>query len=342
MAAEYDLNLAIPLAAKSSSATMVKWTAWYIVNRLADQNISVGTTFSDANWTFVESCDGTNAPAAGNQWTTTFDATKIVQASAGTNHSWAVIANSTLGVWLIVDCVSTTGCDFVLTYAAPSGGTVTDRPTAVVEVKFGVTAADGQNMQLNNGDTSIAQYVHTYHDASENVYFYTSFAGSAKFFSMLAIAKCTNVTTGDNRPTAMFFSGGGEPGLSVDPINSSLFNYNSYGRPSKLRGVNYAGSATVAMAAGMPCVYDGTTLIPSLTTSGYVNADNDGTTYYNEFPLVVFAKGPTDAAMKGILPNIKLASGTLSEMAEIGSAPITAVKFGDCWVPWDGNTSPLV
>ncbi len=339
MAAEIDANLAIPSAAKTTAAEMVQWTAWYLVNRLTNQNIGIGTTFAGANWTFIDSCDGSAVTPAGNAWTTTFDPALIVQAPAGTAHSWSVIQNATLGIYLIVDCVSESGCDFIFSTTVPSGGTISIRPTSAAEIKFGITAGDGQNMQLNNGDTSIAQYVHTYHDAVENVYFYTSHAGSNGFFSILAVMKCTNTTTGDGSPTVAFFSGNGEPGLSMDPIYSSLFNFDSYGRPSKLRGLDYLSADEVHLAAGIPSVYDGTTYLSPLTTSGYADNVNDGTSYYNEFPLVVFAKG-TYGAMKGILPGIKLASGALPQLSEKGA--IDAVKINDCWVPWSGATPPAV
>ncbi len=322
-------------AGTASSQQLVQWIAWYISKQLQGKNTG-GSIFVSVLWTVVSSSNGVTSSTS-DLWNDTFTPSEIVQAPDGEAHSWVVLENDGSTQWLTIDCISEVGCSFVLSASAPTGGSETTRPTSLNEV---VLNSSGQNIALTNGDTTVDQYVHMFvNNPLEDVYFYTSYTGSGRFYSMLALSKVDNYTTGDSYRDVGIFFGGGEEGLSTNPINASIFNLDSYGRPSRLQGLDFGGTTQVSLAVAAPAIYDGTSLLNPLTTTGYVNGDNYGSGFYNEFPLVAYSKFP-NAGMKGQIRNIKLASGSLSEMSEKGT--ISSVKFGDCWVPWESASSPNV
>lgn len=104
-------------------------------------------------WTCVGSSDSATAGMDGtDRWGATYDGTKIVRASGAVAHSWIVLRspNFTAGgiaavpFHMTIDYSGTLDYQtvFVFSKAAPTGGTITARPTATDEWVH--TAAQGQ------------------------------------------------------------------------------------------------------------------------------------------------------------------------------------------------------
>jgi len=345
MALQYALNYQIPAGpGTASSANLTKYTAWYLVEKLIGTTIT--TAFSPTPWVVDCSSDGStaSAPASGTDlWTTTFNPALIVQDVAGSAHSWFCIKTaaftSPATLYVVVDCTQTTSFDLIVGSGTITAGTASARPTFTNEYKF---TYETQNLDVNNGSITTNQYLHLVLDGTDaNFYFSTSFTGSSTFYSYLFVEKLANTNSTDSHKVVAGFTGNGETGFSASGANPSIFNFTNYSRASRLRGMSFNGSASLNLVGSTFAAYDEATLVPLLKADGYATGQNDGGDY-NSAPIVVFAKG-TNGALKGVMQNITLASGALSDMTLRPSpSPYTAVKFGDCWVPWSGASGPIV
>jgi len=109
-------------------------------------------------WTCFYSCDGSVAGTANDtvdRWTTSFDASKIVNALPGNAHSWFILKspNNLGGVsgngpyYITIDCCNSFAyyIDIIMSKTAPSGGSTTNRPTAIGEMVI------RSNLQFTDG-----------------------------------------------------------------------------------------------------------------------------------------------------------------------------------------------
>jgi len=340
MALQYALNYQIPAGlGTASSENLTKYTAWYLAEKLIGTNISGALT---TTWTLHSSSNSVTADASDNWGVATFDPTKIVQAAGGTAHSWFCIQTSAFTtpatLYVVFDCTQSNSFDLIIGSGTVTAGSTTGRPTFQYEYEF---TYETQNLALNNGSITTNQYIHLVLDGADaNFYFATSFDGSGTFYSYGFVEKLSNTNTGDSHPVVAGFTGNGEPGFYGSGANPSIFNFTNYSRASRLRGMAFDGSEALSLVGSTFAAYDEATLVPLLKADGYATGQNDGGDY-NSAPIVVFAKG-THGALKGVLTNITLASGALSDMTLRPSSSYTAVKFGDCWVPWSTATGPNV
>lgn len=115
-------------------------------------------------WTCVGSSDSVTAGMDGtDRWGATYDGTKIVRASGAVAHSWIVLRspNFTAGAitatpfYMTIDYSGTLDYQtvFVFSKAAPTGGTITARPTATDEWVH--TATQGQ---VNDNTTAAFKF----------------------------------------------------------------------------------------------------------------------------------------------------------------------------------------
>lgn len=120
-------NSAITIAAQ-------KDVLYWLKSVLTNTNIAGNTLPSARLWTVVSSSNGVTSGAS-DLWTSTGS---MVRAAAGVAHSWIVLQNTTLGVYMIIDYVGTLNyaCDVIVSIDAPTGGTTLNRPTATNTFSF--------------------------------------------------------------------------------------------------------------------------------------------------------------------------------------------------------------
>lgn len=118
--------------------TYNKWQYWAIKSGLKGEftfkdNLGVDIGSPSGLWTIISSCDGSSVSAS-DLWGTTYSDSKIVVAAEGSTHSWMQLYNSSLGLYLVINC---TGGYETLVFSTTefTGGSTTYRPTAVNEAK---------------------------------------------------------------------------------------------------------------------------------------------------------------------------------------------------------------
>jgi hypothetical protein len=121
--------------ANSSIAITAQKDVLYWLKSVLTNTNSAGNTLPSARvWTVVSS---SNASTTSNSdlWTST---SALTRAAAGTAHSWIVLQNTTLGVYMIIDYVGTLNyaADVIVSTDAPTGGTTLNRPTATNTFSF--------------------------------------------------------------------------------------------------------------------------------------------------------------------------------------------------------------
>lgn len=205
----------IPMPDQSTAALMEKSMVWLLASVLLDL-VSTGTTAgsraANSIWTCIGSSDSSTAGLDGsNRWTSTFTASKLVWAASGVAHSWIVLYNSTLGLYLCLDLVNATATNLGIFFSSTAftGGSTTTRPTATKEFTCGDAATASPvagTFSTFIADTSVAtaQYAHFSVDESGRFNFAQSRTTAGLFHSFLFLANTTNTHSNDNTP---YFAG---------------------------------------------------------------------------------------------------------------------------------------
>lgn len=171
----------------SSADAIQRSTLWILKAFLQQQIVGTtngpnGTAPAGAAWTCVGSSDGSgNFNMSGTDlWGSTYDASKLVYASNGNNHSWMVL-QSPAGIasngpyQLLMDCNSSgTNVRLSLSRAGFTGGSATFAPTATDQASY------MPNPETLNGETTTtsASYGHITRTATGAFYFTTSRVGA--------------------------------------------------------------------------------------------------------------------------------------------------------------------
>lgn len=125
----------------SYAITAQKDPLYWIKSVLTNTNSASNTLPSERVWTVVSSSNATTTSNS-DLWTSP---AALTRAAAGVAHSWIVLQNTTLGVYMILDYVHSTVnyvCDVIVSLDAPTGGTTTARPTASNTFSFTAWAFD--------------------------------------------------------------------------------------------------------------------------------------------------------------------------------------------------------
>lgn len=112
-----------------------------LLNTLAGGTVA-GTRTGASVYTVVGSSNGTTAALDGvDRWGSTFTPANIVRAPAGTAHSWIVLQNTGLGVWILIDHIGSSDGQCLISYArtAFTGGSITTAPTSTTQLVFGAS-----------------------------------------------------------------------------------------------------------------------------------------------------------------------------------------------------------
>lgn len=206
-------------AASNSIADQSREFLWYTMALLT--GIVGGGTVG--LWTVVSSSDAVTA-GAGNKWGVAYDGTKLVRAAAGTAHSWMVLqgplvtAGALAGVpfYLIIDWsgASDQTCNFYLCKNAPTGGTITARPTSTDE-----TVA--LNFSLNAGTVNTPK-MSGFLASDGTFWILATPPGSGMIQVFLAGVVLGDVRANDQFPMVLGGSFGNSGGAALANLNSFL------------------------------------------------------------------------------------------------------------------------
>lgn len=295
-----------------------------------------------AAWSMYYSCDSVTAGTANDgvdRWGGgTFDATKLVRAAAGSAHSWAVLKSSgsicaalaSTPFYLIIDWG--TGADttfnFLISKAAPTGGTTTARPTATDEVGltnfvmtdvtvsthrlFFVTDAVGNFLIMM--EKAAAGFVHTFLAVQQLV---APGLQAADVFPMMIIADSS-------------ISGRGATS-SAQVIGSAGFN-------------GAAGATTRSPLNNVaPSTSTGTGLLVPVNTNWLTaTTTNQGNSKTDALPVQMMFVGAATTAVKGTIPDWYVSNSANSVgTCEPASGSLEHMNIGNFWVPCGGVTPTL-
>lgn len=307
----------------STAENQADFWAWYIVQlalgRLAYTDQSVAAVASPTGvWTVAGSSDGVTAGMDGvDRWTSTFNAAKIVHASAGSAHSWIVLYNAALGVWLTLDFASASVSQVIpyFAYAAPTGGSVTARPTSTIEVGNGVGVAW---FDSTAGSTRKARGVL----CTDGTFFASaSKDGGSLVNSGFYVLKLADLYAGDPYPVIMGF----DSSTSGIWRNASVFATCFY--------KEFDGTVRSNGAIAVPTVNGGVTM-----TNGGLAVDRNG--LIPRYPPSLVSN-PTSYAVKGRIPDfIPCGKGTDDTGTIPGAPPFTDWRIGTLTVP--ANAAPVL
>jgi hypothetical protein len=206
---QHSWNYAPTTTSQTNQAKNIAWFfKAFLMGQLSTYYNGDGSVVSGSPtgaWTCYSSSDGAGGFGNGDttdRWTASFDATKIVGNTAGSNHSWFVL-KSPVGfgpVYITIDMNSATATIFSVLWSktAPSAGTATARPTAADEV----SVSNWASTTFSQSDTT--QHCHGSLSANGDFSMFTTDAGgflsSAWLFQKLA-----DTRTGDTYPWAMYY-----------------------------------------------------------------------------------------------------------------------------------------
>ena len=226
-------NAPFPLV--TTAANIAKSWLWTYKALLKDE-VSTGTTASvianvrgfvarpaGSKWTCEGSSNGTGAGAmdAVDRWTATFDATKIVPQSEGTNHSWIVL-KSPAALGPVYVCINYCGpvvvpgdtsasAGFIWSYTPFTGGSATNRPRATISVTgdaefstpLGAGSPADNHYEAFTSDLALSAtfLAHFAVNANGGYHFATTRNGQGKFHSYQFAEKAADAELLDIRQT---------------------------------------------------------------------------------------------------------------------------------------------
>jgi hypothetical protein len=202
----YSSRRDMPFANTTTTAELHRNMMWLIYSYLTNQQTG-GTLGPQArtaamNWTVQESCDGSGAAPSASDLLGggTYNSSKWVMNSSGSNHTWVRLRNATIGWELLLDLNSSTPGTFRFA-AAPvatpfSGGTATAGPTSAAEFMLRNHSPGAGSSSANMADTATggANYAHASSGADGSFFFLLSRAGSTfGFTTFISFQKTTDV-----------------------------------------------------------------------------------------------------------------------------------------------------
>lgn len=267
-------------------------------------------------WTCAGSSDSATAGMdATDRWTGTYDATKLINAAPGTDHSWMVLQHPTLG-WQV--CIDYTGAQYQLSFvyslAGFTGGSITNRPTATDEVQN----ASWVNLEFHSNSSDHRMNGALATDGSFIFAGVPIGSGGAFFgwiFQILA-----NTKSGDTFPANMYVKWAAGAG--------GAFNRSAM-------AVGTAGWST--QNANVTSIINATPLAGEC--GGFWPLENMSVDQqcglFTDLPMFCGAVNSGQGTLKGRLVDIRWGPSPLSSTyAEPTLLNPTSVLLGDCWLPF--------
>lgn len=179
-----------------------------LLNTLAG-GTAVGTRTGASVWTVVGSSNGTTAALDGvDRWGATFTPANLVRAPTGNAHSWIVLQNSGLGVWLLLDYIGSadTQCAFSYARNAFTGGSTTTAPTSTTQTAIGTSTIASAITILGETTFSVTYRFGISVNSTGEFHILFNRAGSGYFTSHMLIGTLRSQRVGDQWPTYGAFS----------------------------------------------------------------------------------------------------------------------------------------
>lgn len=298
---------------QSTAANWSRWLLWYIHSLLTNTGLSLSA--NTGAWAVDQCCDSVTVNTTGTDlWTTTFTASKIVNAAAGSAHSWIVLSR-TFGstvYYLTIDYNSATAtvASFFLSKTRPSGGTTTAAPTAADALSF--------SAQSFCQTTTLASHVHGNLATDGSFDILVSTDGSGKFNLAFGVNALGSPKSGDVMPLAFYleFSTTGVC-TAATWISTGLI---------KMR--DKSNASTVAVAACSINFVSGNVMTDMGTTDG--ESGN-----YDDAPILLYSNTAAHKSIRGQLLDIAWApTSSATGLTEPASGATQSMVVGNMWHPW--------
>lgn len=321
-------NYALP-DPSTSALTLSKSILWTLAAALLGNATGpnagpAGAIPSGALWTHYASSDSSTAGIdSTNRWLGAYDATKLVRASSGA-HSWIVLHNATLGLYLTIDWLSGSdaACNFWLATAAPTGGTTSLRPTSTNEVGWAAAHTFADTSLWSGGRA------HYTSDASGNFWFACSQNGSGLIQALSAVQVLNNLRTSADSFPAVLVNQFDVAGCLREAGGNVFHGYGASAANVPMRTKTYnAGTASDAS-----CIQynlgNNSSIVATQNASNY--ADN----LYDEWPLVCCTTTTSFVGPKGEFPDCSVVSPSLTAGTRFPtSGDIERIVIGSTAIP---------
>lgn len=205
----------------------VNQTAWFLrwglrvlmgLEALVDQAGSALATTGLQDWVIAQCSDSVSVNTSGGDLlaiTGTYNPAKFVWTTTiGGARSWVLLYNARLGVWLLVDCMSSVSGNIhhSLLMSTPTTGTTTAPPSATIQLNAQGAAYSGTTgLPVFDQASGLARHVHAHVATDGSFFLLASKDGSGAFQSYLVLHKLTGLQSGDSYPwvfNAGYASGG--------------------------------------------------------------------------------------------------------------------------------------
>lgn len=353
----------------TSTAQRVSQSKLWLLKAFLKGEISTGTVGASgaqpagSNWTCVGSSDGTTAALDGtDRWTSTFDASKLVRTSTGsTAHSWIVLQAPTAlhsSLFLTLQYRGATDNLFraFICYTAPTGGSITARPTLPAVFSQWGRPVSGSNTAFDNdvnlmGDTTAA-VTHNFHyaiDADGNTYSTNGRVGSNNIQNFHVLTKLVETKTGDNFAIAHFFNKTTGNQVNSTQTNAPSMPGQAWGNPPNADSIPVCLAMHAFDNSGAERSY---MLHPTFMNHSYYAAGNAGVgdadakmssvnlvdNKWDLFPMFIYHANNSRQGIRGRLPDAHFAPysiGTFSYEPTTGAPE--RVLLGSMLVPMGVN-----
>lgn len=285
-------------------------------------------------WTLVSCSDGVTFNATGTDlWGAVYDGTKIIRAAAGTAHSHMTLRSQAFTAGGIVNVpfymtidFSTTQdyqCNFYFSKAAPTGGSITARPTSTDEWSNATVLMNSQAVATPKLNGWLA--------TDGNFVFGTVVPGSGvmRFGAMFHVLSNTRVAD----PTKGY-AGDLYPAFSAIGYNATwpFFDSTSIAASGVFQGRSHNGAAVV----GAAMAWLRTNSVDPTATVVNTGDPSDGSYYELITELIVTTNGwySIRGRFADIVAAVPGASVTSNSEPSVG-APVSQV-IGNLWFPVNG------
>lgn len=323
---QFDINRAP--SDNSTNLLLSKSTLWHW--KALIQGEEGGAT--NALWTTLGTSDGvTSSLDTNDRWLSTFDETKIIRAPAGTAHSWYTGKSpAAMGPFYFTLDYSTPNDNEVtiaISKAAPTGGSITARPTAPDEWVY-------TDQKINDG-TAEAHTFHSMLSSRGDFIFLLSKNTRARFSYSWVMQRVGDFLAPDTFPvhTYIEFAPGGV--MKRQALNAQTGFW---------KGRDSVGGSIV----------EAEPTHPATTGTGIVQADaniivfedmieEDATdNAFADFPIWLYTQEFGNKSIRGRLVDIVWTSTGPADGAvePTSGSPPRSMVVGDVWVPTD--TIPIL
>jgi hypothetical protein len=335
----YSTRRNIPYTDTSTTTALHKQLLWFfkaaLLNQITTGTLS-GTRVANSIWAVVNSSDGVTS-AASDLWGATYDASKIVLAASGTDHSWIVMQNTTLGYQCLVDSNNVTAGNARIAFtdiAHPfAGGTVSASPT-IAGYEFNMRSNHASGVAANwanfTGDvtTGGTNWFHATFGADGTFFLNVSRGGQGMLYFSATLQKTIENQAGDTNNVFCVgdaMTGGGRGAMAVGTVS----------------GNGNAVDGRLPVAAGGALLSTGG-LGPATSYGGTVYAGSFGTdaldSNFNAYQIELQHFAPS-VVRRGKFPDFYLI-GTATVGAGIPAAGATQERIilGDTVQPFIGGS----